>query len=250
MILVIEKSREIIEQIFKEKFSSSENNEKPSPKIKESFPWSQYSQTNNNSDNNNLFNDLISKLPKNKNTSTFSSVPSSNDVLELIPKERNHLQIPVEANKDSNIQQVQSNDIMSDDKIIDSLKQEAIEYKSKINAIQPEILRYEQTIHSLKDELAEYKNRQSQTPLEIMPQYQQVIHSLKEELAEYKSKLDLMISERNQQSNMDVLRAELAEYKGRQNVMQPEVVQSDQMINSLRKEVLRLKENLNSMILK
>ncbi|MBI3640206.1 MAG: hypothetical protein HY223_07825 [Thaumarchaeota archaeon] len=248
--MTIEKSREKIEQIFKEKFSSSENNEKPSPKVKEPFPWSHSSQTNNSSDNNNLFNDLISQLAKNKNPSTFSSVPSSNDILELISKETNRLQTSVEVNKDSNIQQVQSNEIMLDDKIIDSLKQETIEYKSKLNAIQPEISRYEQTIHSLRAELAEYKNRQSQTPLEIIPQYQQAIISLRAELAEYKTKLDLMISERNQQSNMDVLRAGLAEYKSKRNVMQPEVVQSDQMIDSLRKEVSRLKENLNSMILK
>src|SRR5207249_4891971 len=151
---------------------------------------------------------LISQRKKNKNSNTLSSATGSNDNLESIPMETNQVQRSVKVNKDSNIQQVQSNDVVSDNNETDSLKEEIIEYKSKINAIQPEISRYEQTIHSLKAELAEYKNRQSQTPLEVIPQYQQVISSLREELAEYKSKLDLVISERNQQSNMDMLRAE------------------------------------------
>ncbi|HET6457331.1 MAG TPA: hypothetical protein VFG24_00425 [Nitrosopumilaceae archaeon] len=244
-----EKSKEkIIEQIFKESFSSNKNNEKHPSKV--TFLWSDSIQTDNGSKNNDLINDLISQQEKTKNPDTFSSASGSNDNLDSLSKERNHVQTSVKVNKDSNIQNVQSNEIMLDDKTIDSLKQDIIEYKTKLNAIQPEISRYEQTIHSLKAELAEYKNRQSQTPLEVIPQYQQAIISLREELAEYKNKLDLMISEKNQQSNMDVLRAELAEYKSKRNVMQPEVVQSDQAIDSLRKEVLRLKENLNSMILK
>jgi hypothetical protein len=247
--VAIEKSKEkIIEQIFKETFSSNKNNKKPPSKV--TFLWSDSTQTDNGSNNNDLFNDLISQREKNKNPNTLSSASGSNENLESISMETNQVQTSVKVNKDSNIQKVQSSLVMSDNKAVDLLKQEIIEYKTKFNAILPEISRYEQTIHSLKEDLAEYKSRQSQTPLEVIPQYQQAIISLREELAEYKSKLDLMISERNQQSNMDMLREELAEYKSKRNVMQPEVVQSDQAIDSLRKEVSRLKENLNSMILK
>jgi len=246
--MTIEKSKEkIIEQIFKETFSSNKNNKKPPSKV--TFLWSDSTQTDNGSNNIDLLDNLISQRKKDKNPNTSSSISGSNDNLESMSMEKNHVQSSVKVNKDSNIQKAQSSVVMSDNNAADLLKQEITEYKSKINAILPEISRYEQTIDSLKTEIAQYKSKQSQTPLEVIPQYQQAIMSLREELAEYKSKLDLMISERNQQSSMDVIRADLAEYKSKRNVTQP-VVQSDQTIDSLRKEVSRLRENLNLMILK
>src|SRR5207245_1029315 len=98
---------------------------------------------------------------------------------------------------------------------VDLLRAELAEYKSKLDSIQPEIIQYEQAINSLKSELVEYKYRQPQGATNEIPPYLQMINSLRTELAEYKNKMELVASERNQQSNVDLLRADLREHENR-----------------------------------
>src|SRR5437879_8826056 len=124
-------------------------------------------------------------------------------------------------------------------------------------------------------ETIDYKNKQHDSYSTII-QYQQIIKSLGTELAEYKNKMELMASEKNQQSNVDSLKAEITEYKSKFNAIQPEIIQYQQIIkslgtelaeyknrfsfapqgvrkeddiSSLRAEISRLKRNLDSMIL-
>ena len=132
--------------------------------------------------------------------------------------------------------------------LINSLRGELQEYKYKTEAMQPEISNYQQIIKSLKSEIAGYKHEKPHTVSEDTTQYQLLINAFRAELAEYKNKVELLSSERNQQNSIDALRAELAEYK-KANLEQPST-KYENMIKSLNAEISRLKNNLDSMILK
>ena len=132
-------------------------------------------------------------------------------------------------------------------KLFKSLRDENMEYKRKIESIQPEIIRYQQIINSLKSDLEQYKNTRSHTTDEDV-QHQQLIDSLKAELAEYRNKMELLSSERNQQNQIDSLKAELAEY--RKFKTQSMDAQHENTMKMLNAEIARLKNNLDAMILK
>ena len=105
-------------------------------------------------------------------------------------------------------------------KLFKSLRDENIEYKRKIESMQPEIIRYQQIINSLKSDLEQYKNTRSPTTDEGM-QHQQLVYSLKAELAEYR---------KFKTQNMDV--------------------QHENTMKMLNAEIARLKNNLDAMTLK
>ena len=111
-------------------------------------------------------------------------------------------------------------------------------------------MQYEQNINSLRAEIVEYRNRQPQGMAGEITQYQQTINSLRAELAEYRNRMELMVSERNQQSGVDSLRAELVEHRNRVSTTLSRDVPKDEDFSSLRAEISRLKRNLDLIISK
>src|SRR5438094_10312766 len=79
-------------------------------------------------------------------------------------------------------------------------------------------------------------------------QYEQNINSLRAEIVEYRNRMELMLSERNQQSGVDSLRAELAEYKSKLNTINPKIMQYEQNINSLRAEIVEYRNRMELMV--
>src|SRR5207247_11351657 len=100
-------------------------------------------------------------------------------------------------------------------------KEEKAEKKRKIKKIKPKIKQYKQNINSLRAEIVEYRNR-----------------------------MELMVSERNQQSGVDSLRAELAEHRNRVSTTLSRDVPKDEDFSSLGAEISRLKRNLDLIISK
>jgi predicted RNase H-like nuclease (RuvC/YqgF family) len=268
------------EQIFGEKFSLLESTEKPIPNIKkEAFPWAQKSPVND-ATNYKPSDELLARGSKGKVTTSttayqlpnlnYTKPSSSIKKIEVIQSHK-------ENNTTENTQHVTSSELLLYQKVIDSLRAELQEYKYKIEAIQPEIMQYDKIITSLKSELAQHRNEKPQAMSSEVLLYQQSINSLRIELAEYKNKVEILSAERNQQNSIDVLRAELAEYKNKVEILsaernqqnsidvlraelaeyknkinstQPANTQNENMMRSIGIEISRLKNNLDSLILK
>src|SRR6185312_11664640 len=151
----------------------------------------------------------------------------------------NSLRLEIETHKNAKPHAITS-EVTQYQKLFKALKDENMEYKRKIESIQPEIIRYQQIINSLKSDLEQYKNARSQTIGEGI-QYQQLIYSLKAELAEYRNKMELLSAERNQQNQIDSLKAELAEYRNKMELLSCERNQQNQ-IDSLKAELAEYKK--------
>ncbi|HYL67273.1 MAG TPA: hypothetical protein VEU72_09035 [Nitrosopumilaceae archaeon] len=248
--MLVEKSKEkTFEQIFEVKFTPKENNKRQSSAIRrETLPWMQKDVTRNTSNDTMNFNEESIQQTKNRNTtqSTVFQVRSMEKTSKPSKREEMITSI-IEDPLVNNRQQNMSDEILQYRQVIQSLRSELAEYKIKMNAMQPEIIRYDQNTKSLRSELAEYKTKINPMQLEII-RYDQNTKSLRSELAEYKTKLEL--TTKNQQNDIDSLRSELAEYKTKINPMQLEIVQCDQVIQSLRGEISRLTNYLDLMILK
>jgi len=132
--------------------------------------------------------------------------------------------------------------------LIQALRAEISEYKRKMESMRPEIEQYDHIINSLKSEIYQYKHDKPLVASNEIGQFQILINSLRSELAEYKNKVELLSSERNQQNSIEALRAELAEY--RKGGSTQSTTKYENMIKSLNIEISRLKNNLDSMILK
>ena len=168
-----------------------------------------------------------------------------------------------------------TNEITLYKQLIHMLRAEIAEYQRKMESMLPEIERYNQTINSLKSGIYQNKHEKPFVTSNEIGQFQILINSLRTELAEYKNKVELLSSERNQQNSIDALRAELAEYKNKVELLSSErnqqnsidalraelaeyrktgsmqsAAKSENMIKSLNIEISRLKNNLDSMILK
>ncbi len=141
-----------------------------------------------------------------------------------------------------------TNEIALYKQLIHLLRAEIAEYQRKMESMLPEIERYNQTINSLKSDIYQNKHEKPFVVSNEIGQFQILFNSLRAELAEYKNKVELLSSERNQQNSIDVLRAELAEY--RKTGSMQSTTKSENMIKSLNIEISRLKNNLDSMILK
>ena len=139
-------------------------------------------------------------------------------------------------------------EIVQYQQLIHSLRAEIAEYKRKIESMRPEIEQYDHIINSLKSEISQHKHDKPFVASNEIGQFQILINSLRTELAEYKNKVELLSSERNQQNSIEALRAELAEYKKGGSTQS--TTKYENMIKSLNIEIVRLKNNLDSMTLK
>src|SRR5437867_5627232 len=111
--------------------------------------------------------------------------------------------------------QTASNELQSYWQIIDSLRAELIQYKSKLDAMTAE------------------RSRQDNVDL------------LRQEVIQYKSKLDTMTAERSKQDNVDLLKREIAEFKN----SVPRTLPSGEDVNkriihSLGTDIEKLRKNL------
>ena len=251
--MVTEKTREkTLEQIFSEKLAAAQKRDKPVVKDrKDVFSGERLNLVRESSDYTKYLNELVIRAAKDKKSSqpTIQEFIPEN-ITEAIPDEISESpQPPIQKTSDADNHE-SLNEIVVYQQIINSLRAELAEYKSKLDSIQPEIIQYEQAINSLKSELVEYKYRQPQGATNEIPPYLQMINSLRTELAEYKNKMELMASERNQQSNVDLLRADLREHENRSSATLPHEIWEEDDISSLRAEISRLKRNLDLMILK
>ncbi len=129
---------------------------------------------------------------------------------------------------------------------VDSLKAELAEYKNRMELMISE-RNQKSSVDSLKAELAEYRNKLNAINPKIM-QYEQNINSLRAEILEYRNRMELMISERNQQSSVDSLRAELVEHRNRIRTTPPSHSAKDEDLSSLGAQISRLKRNLDLII--
>ncbi len=136
------------------------------------------------------------------------------------------------------------------DKTIESPKpviQKIVDSNKRHDDQSREIAIYQQIISAMKNELTEYKNKFSIIAPKIM-QYEQNINSLRAEILEYRNRMELMISERNQQSSVDSLRAELVEHRNRIRTTPPSHSAKDEDLSSLGAQISRLKRNLDLII--
>src|SRR3989475_13241522 len=98
---------------------------------------------------------------------------------------------------------------------------------------------YQQTINSLRAELAEYRNRME---LMVSERNQQSgVYSLRAELAEYRNRMELMVSERNQQGDDDTLSAEQVEYNKKIITIIPKNIHNEHTIESHEDEIVKYK---------
>ena len=147
-------------------------------------------------------------------------------------------------NKWSTSENEEANKISSskNDEVIFSLKAEISQYKSKLNAIIPEITKYQKIIDSLKAEISEYK---SKLDMLAFASQQKGSDSVREEISEYKEKLNKIIPEITH-GVIDSLKAEITEYKNRdaQYTSSNYAASDQQILNSLNNEIAKLKKNL------
>ena len=251
--MVSEKTNEkTLEQIFSEKLAAAQKEDKPAVKgRKDIFSGVRSNLAKESSDYTKYLNELSTRVVNKKSSQpTIFQESSPENITDTKSDEINESPQPL-IDKTAVANNHESLDeIIVYQQIINSLRAELSEYKSKLNAIQPEIIQYEQAINSLRAELAEYKHRQPQDTTNEISHYLQMINSLRAELAEYKNRMELMVSERNQQNSVDLPQAELREYKNRLSATLPHEVWEEEDISSLRAEISRLKRNLDLMILK
>jgi len=238
------------EQIFGEKISQTENKPNSKP-TKSSWLKEQENQKNNSEETKKYFQEILSRTPKEKleNKEISFELPSLNDIVGLksdTKKVENTFKAINTTSK--NLQQTTPNEIVQYQQTINSLKGEIEEYKRKMESMRPEIEQYDHIINSLKSEIYQYKHDKPLVASNEIGQFQILINSLRTELAEYKNKVELLSSERNQQNSIEALRAELAEYKKGDSTQS--TTKYENMIKSLNIEISRLKNNLDSMILK
>jgi FtsZ-binding cell division protein ZapB len=240
------------EQLFGEKISLSESKPKSKP-TRASWIREPESQKNNSEDTTKYFQDILTRTPKEKleNKEISFELPSLNNLtgLKTDTKKVEPENIFKSINSTSkNIQQPASSEFVQYQQTIKSLKAELEEYKHKMESMRPEIEQYDHIINSLKSEIHQYKHGNPLGTSNEIGQFQILINSLRTELAEYKNKVELLSSERNQQNSIEALRAELAEYKKSGSTQS--TTKYENMIKSLNIEISRLKNNLDSMILK
>ena len=251
----VKPTEKTLEQFFSEKLAAIHKEDKPVIKTrKDVFSDEHTSVTRESLDYTKYLNELASRVSKNKKPdqpTLFQEFNPKNTIEATTDKINESPQpiIPKTADNDRQ-QEDPSREIAVYQQIINSLRAEMAEYKSKFNAINPKIMQYEQNINSLRAEIVEYRNRQPQGMAGEITQYQQTINSLRAELAEYRNRMVLMVSERNQQSGVDSLRAELAEHRNRVSTTLSRDVPKDEDFSSLGAEISRLKRNLDLIISK
>src|SRR5439155_2933413 len=249
----VKPTEKTLEQFFSEKLAAIHKEDKPVIKTrKDVFSDEHTSVTRESLDYTKYLNELASRVSKNKKLDqpTLFQQFNPKNTIEATTDKINESPQPIIPKTADNDRQREdpSRDIAVYQQIINSLRAELAEYKSKLNTINPKIMQYEQNINSLRAEIVEYRNRQPQGMAGEITQYQQTINSLRAELAEYRNRMELMVSERNQQSGVDSLRAELAEYKSKLNTINPKIMQYEQNINSLRAEIVEYRNRMELMI--
>ena len=250
----VKPTEKTLEQFFSEKLAAIHKEDKPVIKTrKDVFSDEHTSVTRESLDYTKYLNELASRVSKNKKPDqpTLFQEFNPKNTIEATNKINESPQpiIPKTADNDRQ-QEDPSREIAVYQQIINSLRAELAEYKSKLNTINPKIMQYEQNINSLRAEIVEYRNRQPQGMAGEITQYQQTINSLRSELAEYRNRMELMVSERNQQSGVDSLRAELAEHRNRVSTTLSRDVPKEEDFSSLGAEISRLKRNLDLIISK
>src|SRR5207249_2948757 len=222
----VKPTEKTLEQFFSEKLAAIHKEDKPVIKTrKDVFSDEHTSVTRESLDYTKYLNELASRVSKNKKPdqpTLFQEFNPKNTIEATTDKINESPQpiIPKTADNDRQ-QEDPSREIAVYQQIINSLRAELTEYKSKLNAINPKIMQYEQNINSLRTEIVEYRNR-----------------------------MELMVSERNQQSGVDSLRAELAEHRNRVSTTLSRDVPKDEDFSSLGAEISRLKRNLDLIISK
>ena len=222
----VKPTEKTLEQFFSEKLAAIHKEDKPVIKTrKDVFSDEHTSVTRESLDYTKYLNELASRVSKNKKLdqpTLFQQFNPKNTIEATTDKINESPQpiIPKTADNDRQ-QEDPSREIAVYQQIINSLRAELTAYKSKLNTINPKIMQYEQNINSLRAEIVEYRNR-----------------------------MELMISERNQQSGVDSLRAELAEHSNRVSTTPSRDVPKDEDFSSLGTEISRLKRNLDLIISK
>src|SRR2546427_303724 len=222
----VKPTEKTLEQFFSDKLAAIHKEDKPVIKTrKDVFSDEHTSVTRESLDYTKYLNELASRVSKNKKPdqpTLFQEFNPKNTIEATTDKINESPQpiIPKTADNDRQ-QEDPSREIAVYQQIINSLRAEMAEYKSKLNAINPKIMQYEQNINSLRAEIVEYRNR-----------------------------MELMVSERNQQSGVDSLRAELAEHRNRVSTTLSRDVPKDEDFSSLGAEISRLKRNLDLIISK
>src|SRR2546422_352090 len=222
----VKPTEKTLEQFFSDKLAAIHKEDKPVIKTrKDVFSDEHTSVTRESLDYTKYLNELASRISKNKKPdqpTLFQEFNPKNTIEATTDKINESPQpiIPKTADNDRQ-QEDPSREIAVYQQIINSLRAEMAEYKSKFNAINPKIMQYEQNINSLRAEIVEYRNR-----------------------------MELMVSERNQQSGVDSLRAELAEHRNRVSTTLSRDVPKDEDFSSLGAEISRLKRNLDLIISK
>ena len=222
----VKPTEKTLEQFFSEKLAAIHKEDKPVIKTrKDVFSDEHTSVTRESLDYTKYLNELASRVSKNKKLDqpTLFQQFNPKNTIEATTDKINESPQPIIPKTADNDRQREdpSRDIAVYQQIINSLRAELAEYKSKLNTINPKIMQYEQNINSLRAEIVEYRNR-----------------------------MELMISERNQQSGVDSLRAELAEHSNRVSTTPSRDVPKDEDFSSLGTEISRLKRNLDLIISK
>jgi len=222
----VKPTEKTLEQFFSEKLAAIHKEDKPVIKTrKDVFSDEHTSVTRESLDYTKYLNELASRVSKNKKPdqpTLFQEFNPKNTIEATTDKIIESPQPIISKTADSDRQQEDpSREIVVYQQIINSLRAELAEYKSKLNTINPKIMQYEQNINSLRAEIVEYRNR-----------------------------MELMVSERNQQSGVDSLRAELAEHRNRVSTTLSRDVPKDEDFSSLGAEISRLKRNLDLIISK
>jgi len=222
----VKPTEKTLEQFFSEKLAAIHKEDKPVVKTrKDIFSDEHTSVTRESLDYTKYLNELASRVSKNKKSeqsTIFSEFNPKNTIEPTTDKtnESPHPTMPETADNDRH-QEDTSREIVVYQQIINSLRAKLTEYKDKLNAINPKIMQYEQNINSLRAEVVEYRNR-----------------------------MELMVSERNQQSSVDSLRAELAEHRNRVSATRSRDVPKGEDFSSLGAEISRLKRNLDLIVSK
>src|SRR2546425_498322 len=222
----VKPTEKTLEQFFSEKLAAIHKEDKPVIKTrKDVFSDEHTSVTRESLDYTKYLNELASRVSKNKKPdrpTLFQEFNPKNTIEATTDKiiETPQQTISEAPDKDRNQKELTRENIIYQ-QIINSLRAELAEYKSKLNTINPKIMQYEQNINSLRAEIVEYRNR-----------------------------MELMVSERNQQSGVDSLRAELAEHRNRVSTTLSRDVPKDEDFSSLGAEISRLKRNLDLIISK
>jgi len=138
--------------------------------------------------------------------------------------------------------QTASNELQSYWQIIDSLRAELIQYKSKLDAMTAERSRQD-NVDLLRQEVIQYKSKLDTMTAERSRQDN--VDLLRQEVIQYKSKLDTMTAERSRQDNVDLLKREIAEFKnsGPRTLPSGDDV-NKRIIHSLGTDIEKLRKNL------